>query len=70
MTEKTWEIKVISKDDNSVDISRTNQGFSVFELLGIVKLIEKSLVDFLQKGQVNETLYCNDKELRKGDETE
>ena len=41
---KSWKIEVSLKDRNKkVKMTRTNEGFNVFELLGIVETIKEDL---------------------------
>ena len=45
--EKVYTVKLIFFDDGSTQLKRTNDGFNVFELLGVLNLSSQENVDNL-----------------------
>ena len=42
---KKWTIEQVTYDDGSVRLNRTNDGFSIFELFGLLKITELDIVE-------------------------
>ena len=47
---KKYKIEVTEENDGSLSMSRDNEGFSAFELLGFVAVIQEELVQIIKNG--------------------
>lgn len=48
-TKKTWTFEMIQYPDNSITVNRTNAGFNIFELIGLLETALKELHNVYNK---------------------
>lgn len=59
VTIKTWTVQLTEYDDDSSTLHRTNDGFSVFELIGLTSLLQFELIQQF-KGYIEPTIIKRD----------